>query len=230
MEQARLLVVEDDADINQLLTTVLKKEGYEVISCYSGSEAQMRLAQQPYDLVLLDLMLPGLTGEQLIEEIRKGQITPIIVISAKGQQDKIQALKLGADDFITKPFDLEEVLARVVSQLRRCKQFAPLKREDTRLACKGLVLDTEALTACVDGKELALTAHEFGILKLLMAHPKRVFTRANLFETVWENPYLGDDNTINVHISNLRSKLAKAAPGREYIKTVWGIGFKLQDE
>lgn len=86
------------------------------------------------------------------------------------------------------------------------------------------------MTACVDGKELALTAHEFGILKLLMAHPKRVFTRANLFETVWENPYLGDDNTINVHISNLRSKLAKAAPGREYIKTVWGIGFKLQDE
>lgn len=153
---------------------------------------------------------------------------PIIVVSAKGQQDKLSVLKAGADDFISKPFDVAEVSARVEAALRRYTQFS--QQTGGVLRFKKLVLDPDGVAVTVDGKSVPLTAHEFGILKLLLSYPKKVFTRANLFETVWEDPYLGDDSTINVHISSIRSKLAQADPGNDYIKTVWGIGFKMQDD
>ena len=229
MEKACILVVEDDEDINRLLCTVLSKNGYTATAAYSGSEAEMRLSmEQSYDLVLLDLMLPGLTGEELLTKIRRDKIMPVIVLSAKGQQDKLHVLGLGADDYVTKPFDIEEVLARVEAQLRRYKRFTPSAGQKL-LRYKELVLDPEGVTVTVKGKEIALTAREFSILELLMAYPKKVFTRANLFESVWDDEFLGDDNTINVHISNLRSKIARADPDNTYIKTVWGIGFKMSE-
>lgn len=231
MAEARLLIVEDDADINALLATILTREGYEVTQAYSGSEAALRLEQEGFDLVLLDLMLPGVTGESLIEMIRGRQTMPIVVISAKGQEDKLHVLRMGADDFISKPFDVDEVAARVAAQVRRYKQFAAQdEKPDGVLRYKALTLDPEAVEVKIHGKTAAFTAHEFGILQLMMRYPRKVFTRENLFEAVWDEPYLGEDNTLNVHISNIRSKIAQLDPGQAYIKTVWGVGFKMSDE
>ena len=227
MEEIRILVAEDDADINRLLATILSKSGYAVTQAYSGSEAKLRLEAEEYSLVLLDLMLPGMTGEELLTWLRESRTMPVVVISAKGREDKLHVLRLGADDFISKPFDVEEVLARVEAQLRRYREFSQPRDQGRQLRRGELVLDPEGMTVTVKGRPVALTAREFGILELLMTYPKKVFTRANLFETVWKDPYMGDDNTVNVHISNLRSKLAHADPDSEYIKTVWGIGFKL---
>lgn len=229
MDEIRILVVEDDADINRLLATILVKNGYTVTQAFSGSEAQLRLEAEDYSLVLLDLMLPGMPGEALLAWLRERRTMPVLVISAKGREDKLQALRQGADDFLSKPFDVEEVLARVAAQLRRYREFSQPRAADKLLRCKALELDPEGFTVMVKGRPVALTAREFGILALLMRHPSKVFTRANLFETVWQDPYVGDDNTVNVHISNLRSKLAQADPDNDYIKTVWGIGFKLSD-
>ncbi|MBU3088330.1 response regulator transcription factor [Clostridium gasigenes] len=225
-----ILIVEDDSDINGLLCNILKKEGYAVRSAYSGTEAKMCIEQYDYDLIILDLMLPGVTGEDLIEEIRKIKVMPIIVISAKtGQEDKINVLRLGADDFINKPFDIKEVIARVQAQLRRYKEFSQSKSKDNKLKYKNIILDSESRRVFINKEEIALTVREFSILQLLISNPNKVFTRENLFETVWENEFLGDDNTVNVHISNLRSKLSKADKDFDYIKTVWGIGFKLKE-
>ena len=221
----RILIVEDDADINRLLERILVKAGYDTTAAFSGSEARL-LKPQTFDLILLDLMLPGATGEELIAEIRQSSTVPIIVISAKGQEDKLNALKSGADDFIAKPFDVEEVKVRIQSLLRRAREFSSPAASDSRLALGKLILDPESREAEVEGQPLILTAREFDILALLLRYPNKVFTRQNLFETVWGDDYLGDDNTINVHISNLRSKLQKLDPKGEYITTVWGIGFK----
>lgn len=225
-----ILVAEDDVDINGLLCNILNREGYNVRGTYSGTEAKMCLEQQKYDIVLVDLMLPGISGEVLITEIRKVKIMPIIVISAKtAQEDKINVLRIGADDFICKPFDIYEVIARVEAQLRRYTEFSSSKEKENKLKYKNIILDIEAREVLVNNKVLSLTVREFKILELLMSNPKKVFTRSNLFESVWNDEFLGDDNTINVHISNLRSKLAEEDSETKYIQTVWGIGFKLHE-
>lgn len=226
-----ILVVEDDPDINDLLHKILTKKGYRVRSAYSGSEAKLCLQQEEYHIVLLDLMIPGVTGEQLISEIRSIATIPIIVISAKpGRDIKIQVLKLGADDFISKPFDIEEVVARVQAQLRRYLVFSNGDNNSKILKYKNLSLNTETFKVEVKGQGVAVTSREFEILRIMLSYPNKVFTKANLFESVWDSEYLGDDNTVNVHISNLRSKLAKIDPQTEYIHTVWGIGFKISDK
>ena len=228
METCHILVVEDDQDINRLLCRILTDGGYDVRPAFSGSEAVLWAEQYDYDLVLLDLMLPGLTGEEFIARMRKKKTMPILVLSAKaGLEDRVNVLKLGADDFIPKPFDNAEVLARVEAQLRRYKQFSGGPGGKV-LTHGDLVLDRDSVSVTAGGKDVALTAREFEILALLMEHPKKVFTREQLYEQVWGGTYMGDDNTVNVHISNLRSKLAKASSA-EYIKTVWGIGFKMSD-
>ncbi|WP_249314251.1 response regulator transcription factor [Gehongia tenuis] len=229
MAPAKILVVEDDGDINVLLQRILTREGYLVSAAYSGSEAKLLLDGQSFDLVLLDLMLPGLTGEALIRELRKKFVMPVIVVSARsGLEDKMELLRLGADDYITKPFEAGEVLARVEAQLRRYRMFSPAPQE--ALVFKNLKLDLVNHTASVSDKPLSLTAREFEILALLMRSPERVYTRENLYEQVWNGAYLGEDNTVNVHISNIRQKLTRLDPGADYIKTVWGIGFKMNTE
>ena len=228
MESANLLVVEDDADINRLLRTILEGAGYTCRAAFSGSEGLLWAEKYDYDLVLLDLMLPGLTGEDFIARIRRGKTMPIIVVSAKlGVSDRVNVLKLGADDFIPKPFDNTEVLARVEAQLRRSRRFsAP---NPAALTAGALTLEPEGRAVSINGQEVSLTCREFDILALLMRNPRRAFSRAQIYESVWGEDFLGDDNTVNVHVSNLRAKLAKADPDREYIKTVWGIGFKLAE-
>ena len=174
-------------------------------------------------------MLPGLTGEEFIAKVRQHGTMPIIVLSAKaGVEDRVKVLRLGADDFIPKPFDNQEVLARVEAQLRRVKKFSAPPEKKQRFVCGDLCLDREEFTVTAEGNPVTLTAREFEILALLMEYPKRVFTREQIYQHVWGEDYFGDDNTVNVHISNLRSKLGKVSK-QEFIKTVWGIGFKMAD-
>lgn len=226
--KTNILVVEDDNDISQLLCNIIKNSGYLPQPAYSGTEAMIYLERQEWDLVLLDLMLPGMTGEEVLAKVSEKSSIPVIIISAKlEQQSKIEALRSGADDYITKPFDIEEVAARIDSLLRRYShQVKP--RMTKMLRHKDLTLDTEAKSVKVNGVELTLTAREYAIIFLFLSSPKKVFTKANLFESVWHEEFHGDDNTINVHISNVRSKLAKANPNEEYIETIWGMGYRLK--
>ncbi|MEG0843019.1 MAG: response regulator transcription factor [Romboutsia sp.] len=228
-QQINILVVEDDEDINDLLCNILKRNNYNVKRAYSGSEAKLLIEYNDYDLLLLDLMLPGETGENIIKEIRKEKCMPIIVISAKIEsEEKINALNLGADDFITKPFDIDEVLARVSAQLRRYTKFSLHKENNNKINHKNVTLDKDSRQVFIHKQEILLTAREFSILELLMSNKNKVFTRENLFESIWKDEFMGDYNTLNVHVSNLRNKLYKLDK-EEYIQTVWGIGFKLKD-
>ena len=230
METNNILIVEDDPDINKLLCKILEGAGYCCRPAFSGSEAMLLAERYHYDLVLLDLMLPGLSGEEFIAQVREKATMPIVVLSAKvGTEDRVHVLKLGADDFIPKPFENAEVLARVEAQLRRYKKFSAPAEAAAVLTCGDLVLDRDAVTVTAAGQPVSLTALEFDILAALMSNPKKVFTRAQLYESVWGEEYVGDDNTVNVHISNLRAKLAKVSDA-EYIRTVWGIGFKMNLE
>ncbi|MEC0178718.1 response regulator transcription factor [Paenibacillus favisporus] len=223
-----ILVVEDDNDISGLLCSIVRRSGYTAQPAFSGTEALLYLKQQPWDMVLLDLMLPGLSGEEVLNEAREHGAPPVMIISAKGDQSrKIAALRGGADDYITKPFDIEEVSARIDSHLRRVHRAAN-SAKPVIYSHKNLLLDPEAKTVHADGEPISLTAREFDILHLLMASPKKVFSKSNLYESIWGEEFLGDDNTVNVHMSNLRSKLAKACPGEEWIETVWGIGYRLK--
>ncbi len=222
-----ILVVEDDPDINRLLCAILEGAGYGARPAFSGSEGLLWAEKYDYDLILLDLMLPGLSGEEFIRRVRGRGTMPILVLSAKvAVEDRVNALDLGADDFIPKPFDNREVLARVEAQLRRSRDFSGPAAQGA-LVWGPLRLDREARAASVDGAEIPLTARELDILALLMAQPKRAFSRAQIYEAVWGEAYMGDENTVNVHVSNLRAKLARAGLDRECVKTVWGVGFKM---
>lgn len=221
-----ILVVEDDDDINQLLTRIIRNDGYSVQPAYSGTEAILYTEQQSWDLILLDLMLPGMSGEEVLKKVSENTGTPVIIISAKGEtQTKIESLKSGADDFITKPFDIEEVSARIESVLRR------YRRSDSKikqLAHKDITVDLNSKSVEVTGELLMLTAREYKILVTLMSEPKKVFSKANIFESVWDEAFHDDDNTVNVHMSNLRAKLGEANPDETYIETVWGLGYKMK--
>lgn len=228
MDTAKLLIVEDNEDINRILYRYLSKEGYQVTSAFSGTEAKLLLSLKTYDLVLLDLMLPGMSGEELIQIIGKDSNTPILVISAKSTlEDRVNALKLGADDYITKPFEREEILARVEAILRRTMGNKQNSNQEKDLEFKKIILKINSREVFVDNHLITLTAHEFDILHLLLKNPERVYTKDQLYEEIWKTGYYGEDNTINVHISNIRKKI-KEYEEESYIKTVWGIGFKLE--
>lgn len=223
-----ILVVEDDNDINQLLCSIVEKSGYVSQSAFSGTEAMIYLERQAWDMVLLDLMLPGMNGEEILSRITEHSDTPVLIISAKiEQQAKIDALRSGADDYITKPFDIEEVSARIDSHLRRYRRLhkAPTNKE---LRHKNLVIDTEAKKVFVEGNALNFTAREYELLVMLVSSPNKIFTKENLFESVWNEKFYGDNNIMNVHMSNIRSKLSKADPNAEYIETIWGMGYRLK--
>lgn len=225
--QSTILIVEDDADISQLLAKILSETGCRTLQAYSASEAKLLMEKEMPELILLDLMLPGVSGEAFLQELRESQHfdKPVLVISAKNSLDsKVALLCGGADDYITKPFEPEEVLARVQANLRRCQNTGS---QAGQLIYKQLALYPDARKAVLCGRELALTAHEFDILLLLMQHPDKVYSRESLYELVWQGGYYGENNTVNVHISNIRKKIKEIDPSEEYIQTVYGIGFKL---
>lgn len=220
----RVLIVEDDQEINKLLQVILQKNGLGSVAAYSGTEGLLQLKNQAFDLVLLDLMLPGLSGEAFIEEALKSRSLPIIVISAKKDiEDKVHVLKIGADDYITKPFNQEEVMARIEVQLRKTNLSS---QQSSCRSWREITVDVDKLTAAVSQTQLHLTNAEFDILSLLVENPEHAFSKREIYENVWKGTYVGDDNTISVHISNIRKKLAEVTP-EEYIRTIWGIGFML---
>ncbi|WP_455541875.1 response regulator transcription factor [Intestinibacter sp.] len=238
-----ILIVEDDVDINNLIAKTLTKRNFKVTQAFSGSEASLRISMESYSMILLDLMLPGINGEELIAQIRRNKDVPILVISAKTSlEDKVNLLNLGADDYITKPFELQELVARVNSNLRRYNSILNKESEnkldqdnnsvgnnEKKLIFKELTLNEESREVNVNGNNIYLTSHEFDILNILMKNPQKVYSREALYELVWKSGYYGEDNTVNVHVSNIRKKL-KEVSNEEYIKTVWGIGFKLNNE
>ena len=222
----RVLIVEDDATINSLIYEYLTEKDFDCRQAFSGTEGRLLFDMEKFDLILLDLMIPGLSGEELIAYIRSSSQVPVIVLSAKtALEDKVNLLSTGADDYLTKPFELEELLARIQVQLRH-KAASPSPASSLRY--KDWELDEQARSFLVKGERIDLTSHELGIITLLMKYPKKVFTKQEIFESVWNQEYFVEDKTINVHISNIRSKL-KDTDTDTYIQTVWGIGFKLKD-
>lgn len=221
----KILIIEDDTDINNMIANTLAKHNFECISAYSGTEGLMCARQHGCDLILLDLMLPGKSGEQVLGELREFTEVPVIVISAKDELDnKVELLMNGAVDYVTKPFQMKELIARIYVHLRK-SGAAP---DDTRISYKQLVLDKTSYSAVLCGQKITLTHQEFNILELIFGNPKKVFSKKEIFNYAWEEYYEGEDKTINVHISNIRIKF-KAVTDEPYIDTVWGIGFKAAD-
>lgn len=220
-----ILIVEDNKDVNLMLAEALIDEGHKVESVYTGIDGISEIKNNTYDLILLDIMLPYKSGDEILKEIRSFSDVPVIIISAKDMVGvKIDFLKIGADDYITKPFDLGEVVARVETNLRRChKGFKGVKL----FQYKDLKLDDNSKSVTINDIDIELTAKEYMILELLVKNRGKVFTKANLYEAVWLDEYLGDDNAVKTHISNLRNKLKKINPSEEYIETVWGLGYRL---
>ena len=221
-----ILIVEDNVDVNNILKSTLNAAGYETDECFDGLEASKKIKTKQYDMILLDLMLPYKSGDVVLKEFRKYSEGPVIIISAKDTTStKIDLLKLGADDYITKPFDLDEVIARVECNLRRMKKTNQKVRKTTY---KELELLSEEKRVFLNGTELKLTATEYQLLELFIENPDKVYTKANIYELLWNEEYLGDDNAVKTHLSNLRTKLKKQSPDTEYIETVWGIGYRLK--
>ena len=221
----RVLIIEDDTDINNSTAQYLRRQGCGCVQAYSGTEGRRLWQEGGFDLLLVDLMLPGLSGGELIAEIRRSAQTPVIVLSARAElSDKVELLGSGADDYLTKPYQLEELWARIQVQLRHAS--ASLVREILRYRDWELNFDEMTLTAA--GQPVNLTAHEFKIVELLTGQPKRVFTKQQIYEAVWGDAYAVEDKTITVHVSNIRAKLRPSGTD-SYIQTVWGIGFKLSE-
>jgi len=225
-----ILVAEDDREINQLVAKYLQKEGYSVHAVFDGVQAAEAVNSRDFQLVVLDLMLPGLDGREVLREIRKDRTMPVIILSAKDSEtDKILGLELGADDYITKPFTIGELTARVKAQLRRSTKWnAAADPDEARIVKHGdLTVNTWTFEVEAAGESKTLTAKEFAILLLFLENPTRVFTKAQIFESVWREESLSDDNTVMVHINRLRAKIEADPANPAYIQTVWGFGYKL---
>ncbi|HBJ2622507.1 TPA: response regulator transcription factor [Clostridium botulinum] len=229
-KKIKILIVEDENDINKLLCSILENKGYSVRGAFSGSEALMCVENEKWDTILLDLMIPGISGEEAIMKIRELTNTPIIIVSAKtSKKTKLELLENGADDFICKPFDQDEVVARVRSNLRRYLEFSThieINNDENFLKFKDISLNIESKEVKVAQSPIILTAREFAILELLLTNPRKVYSKSNIFESVWGEEFLGDDNTVNVHMSRLRNKLG-SVNNKNYIETIWGMGYKL---
>lgn len=234
----RILVVEDDSEIRKLLKDYLTEHEYGVTEAKEGNQASELIASECFDVILMDMMLPFRSGDVLIRELRgrkddlKAARTPVIVISAKsGSETRIETIRIGADDYIIKPFNLDEVLVRIEAVLRRSADGAYASSDSEQgggaLSFGDLEYSEANNMVTFKGSPVKLTAKEMMLLAILLKNPQKTFTKANLYESVWNDTYIYEDNTINVHMSNLRSKL-KNATGQDYIETVWGIGYKLK--
>lgn len=220
-----ILIIEDNKDVNLMLKEALTDAGYEVKSAYTGIEGMKEIKSSRYDLILLDIMLPYKSGDEILKEMREFSKIPVIVISAKDMvSTKIDILKLGADDYITKPFDLGEVAARVEANLRRAQNKL---QESKTFKYKDMLLDENTKCVTVKDTPVELTAKEYLILEMLIKNKGKVFTKANIYESIWQEEYLGDDNAVKTHMSNIRNKLKKANEKEKYIETVWGLGYRL---
>lgn len=218
----KILIVEDNIDIHNLIKEILEKENYKIFDAYSGTEALLLIEKEKIDLILLDLMLPGINGEEIIQQIKE---IPIIVISAKSSNDdKVNILLEGANDYITKPFNTEELLARVKVQLR----IKDKKQENVELKYKEMFLNEDNHSLYIKDKEIYLTKTEYAILKQLLLNPKQVVTKSKILDLISIDTQDCDENSLKVHISNIRKKIKKVTD-TEYIEAVWGIGYKIYE-
>ncbi len=225
----RILLVEDDIETSDMLKDFLITENFEVVTAYDGKSACKKFLEDKYSLVLLDIMIPGINGIEVMKIIRESSTVPIIIISAK-DSDKTLGLGLGADDYITKPFSVIEVLARIKANIRRNTQYIPDIPNNENILKKGnLTIDTDTYSVLKNGKKIELTVKEFEILKMLIQNPQKVYTKNQIYSSVWNDVYVGDENAVNIHISRLRGKIEDNPRDPKYIVTVWGIGYKLGD-
>ena len=223
MNTYKLLIVDDEQDMRTLIRSFLVAEGYQVLEASNGAEALMLLEKNVPDLILADVMMPFMDGYALIEEVRKTRDVPVIVLSAKGEEwDKVKGLKLGADDYIAKPFHSAELIARIETVLRRTD---PKRRKTNLLQAGVFSIDQKNHRTFAGDNEISLTMKEFQLLAVLVQHPKNVLSRRILLETVWGMDYEGTERTVDTHIKTLRLKLGDKG---DAIKTVWGVGYKLE--
>ena len=233
MSSERLLIVEDDNEIGDILEKYLKGNGYDTDRAYNGIEAINKIEEEDFSLVLLDIMLPFKSGDQVLQKVRETKQIPVIIISAKDMiQTKIDVMRMGADDYITKPFDLDEVLVRIEAVLRRTtgnlSGIAGSAKKDV-IKHKNIEMDRDAARVLVKGQIVTLTSKEYAILELFLTNPNKIFSKTNIYESIWDDTYVYDDNTLMVHISNLRNKLKDLDTEDEYIETIWGMGYRLAE-
>lgn len=225
----RVLVVDDEKLIVKGIRFSLEQEGMEVDCAYDGEEALEKAKEKEYDMILLDIMLPKLTGLEVCQQIREFSSVPIIMLTAKGEDmDKILGLEYGADDYITKPFNILEVKARIKAIMRRMRKEEAKERFGKTLVSGDLKLDCEGRRVFIAGKEINLTAKEFDVLELLAKNPNKVYSRENLLNLVWGYEYPGDVRTVDVHIRRLREKIEAVPSDPKYVHTKWGIGYYFQ--
>ena len=226
MATLKILLVDDDPNIRNLVNLYLVKEGFEVVMADRGDEALRIFKTSPPNLILLDVMLPGMDGLQVCREVRKVSNIPIIMLTAKDETfDKVLGLELGADDYVAKPFDMKELVARIKAVSRR---FQPAEQTDHELVFPGLTINIDKYTVMYMGKELEMPPKELELLHFLASHPGIVFTREQLLEQVWGYDYFGDSRTVDVHVKRLREKLTDGERMGWQIKTVWGVGYKFE--
>ena len=226
MPMLKILLVDDDPNIRQLVNLYLQKEGFEVMMADRGDEARKMFKASPPNLILLDIMLPGMDGWQVCREVRKISNIPIIMLTAKDETfDKVLGLELGADDYVVKPFDMKELVARIKAVSRR---FQAADAPEKELVFPGLTININQYTVMYMGKELEMPPKELELLYFLASHPGMVFTREQLLEQVWGYDYFGDSRTVDVHVKRLREKLTEGEKLGWQIKTVWGVGYKFE--
>ncbi|WP_128895698.1 response regulator transcription factor [Longirhabdus pacifica] len=224
-----ILLVEDDVSISEMVTQYLENEGYSIHHAFNGSEAEHKLQHHQYDIIILDVMLPEKGGLQLLQDLRQHSVVPVLMMSAKGSDvDKALGLGFGADDYLAKPFSLIELLARVNALIRRYAQYAKQssQQDEILLSHHGLCINLTNYSVQKNNEQLHLTATEFQLLTLLVKNPKRVYTKEQICQLIWEEGYFGDDNKINVHIRRLRAKIEDDPSNPTIIQTIWGIGYK----
>lgn len=225
----KVLVVDDEKLIVKGIRFSLEQDGMEVDCAYDGEEALEMVQAKEYDIVLLDIMLPKLTGLEVCQQIREFSTVPVVMLTAKGDDmDKILGLEYGADDYITKPFNILEVKARIKAIIRRTTPKENVQNKSQVIEAGNLVLDCESRRVNVDGKEINLTAKEFDVLELLVQNPQKVYSRENLLNIVWGYEYLGDVRTVDVHIRRLREKIEANPSEPKYVHTKWGVGYYFQ--
>lgn len=225
----RILLIEDDADVREMVKEYLERENYRVSTAVDGESGLALFSKEEFDLVLLDIMMPNVNGIEVLKSIRCQSVIPVLILSARDSDtEKVLGLELGADDYMAKPFSMLELSARMKAALRRVNQYpgSDIYRSSV-ISFSDLKLDPENHSVQKGGKELNLTAKEFDILHLFLKNPKRVFTKEQIYGLIWQEAYYGDENVINVHIRRLREKIEDDPSKPKYIKTVWGIGYKL---
>ena len=230
-DEKKILLVEDEKAIRDAVAAYLEREGYIVRGVGDGQSAVEEFEKHSFDLVILDLMLPKLSGERVCRAIRDGSDVPIIMLTAKGEDmDKILGLEYGADDYMTKPFNILEVKARIKSIFRRSQPQAEVHEEKRVIRVHDLEVNCQSRTVVLGGQPVRLTAKEFDLLQLLITHRGKVYSREALLETVWKYDYMGDMRTVDVHIRRLREKIERDSAGPEFILTKWGVGYYFAGE